>query len=181
MRHFHLEGQKPPSLMSHFDTHTNNYFTHHSIIHNIYSFIRSIVSAHRRRLITIMYSRLAFFGCLLSHAAAFMPQGGASARSMSVLHQADAASWTGEVVSNSGGMIQGCQMTQLEGSTTEWSIQIDGYVYANVCFLEQFVLCAGQSSVFRVENLTYFLFFYMYASLRILTNQLTHILYRTIN
>jgi hypothetical protein len=70
-----------------------------------------------------MYSRFAVFVCLLSHAAAFMPQA-ATPRSMAA-PLAD-ASWTGEVVSNNGGTIQGCQMTQLEGSTTEWTIQIDG-------------------------------------------------------
>ena len=37
-----------------------------------------------------------------------------------------AEEWTGEVVGSSGGEIQGCTLTQVDGSTTEWTIFIDG-------------------------------------------------------
>lgn len=37
-----------------------------------------------------------------------------------------AEAWTGEVAGNSGGEIQGCTLTQVDGSTTEWTIFIDG-------------------------------------------------------
>jgi hypothetical protein len=37
---------------------------------------------------------------------------------------AEQESWKGDVVS--GGVIQGCSVTQVEGSLTEWTIQIDG-------------------------------------------------------
>jgi hypothetical protein len=38
-----------------------------------------------------------------------------------------AGDWNGEVVSNTdGGRIRGCEITQVEGSMTEWTISIDG-------------------------------------------------------
>ena len=36
--------------------------------------------------------------------------------------------WNGEVVSNEGGVIQGCSAEPVGDSSTEWIITIDGYV-----------------------------------------------------
>jgi len=51
-----------------------------------------------------------------------------SLRQSSSLHMSDAPEgWNGEVVSNtSGGKIRGCTVEKVEGTATEWTIQIDG-------------------------------------------------------
>mmetsp|Transcript_11844 Transcript_11844/g.19655 ORF Transcript_11844/g.19655 Transcript_11844/m.19655 type:complete len:233 (-) Transcript_11844:149-847(-) len=74
--------------------------------------------------------RIAALLLVLSQVAAFVPQTRSFAGFQNVqpLQQSfdGDAGWTGEVVSNEGGSIKGCTMTQVDGSTTEWTIFIDG-------------------------------------------------------
>lgn len=111
---------------------------------------RSIANAvfiHHSSPLNTMFQRILVLFLTLNYVNGFVHPISAGARYQDVRMNLADGDWIGEVVANNAGKIKGCAIQKVEGSLTEWTIQIDGWVKIRLaCFVSLLSVVAHKKS-----------------------------------